>query len=182
MSFRRRQLESLPDWWRQVAYAGTKLLYQPEPKPVVYIIPVKNILGRLALVPYGAHGTIPYDWHPLRRSHYPRGMCDAQDRPGSGSRLFYINSWAMIWSSDHARSGLDSAWEKKKCFRVHMCALIMCLVYFSVCSVVIRALLCVYVLWCTLCSLVHFMLPETLKRAYLSNKIIGSWWTKEHTV
>ncbi len=60
-----------PDWWRQVAYSGTKLLYQPEPEPVVYIIPVKNILGRLALVPYGAHGTIPYDWHPLQRSHYP---------------------------------------------------------------------------------------------------------------
>jgi hypothetical protein len=36
--------------WRQVAYSGTKLLYRPEPKPVVYIIrvpgPVKNILGR----------------------------------------------------------------------------------------------------------------------------------------
>jgi hypothetical protein len=30
---------------RQVAYSGTKLLYQPEPKPVVYIIPVKNIGG-----------------------------------------------------------------------------------------------------------------------------------------
>jgi hypothetical protein len=105
-----------PDWWRQVAYSGTqaKLLYQPEPKPVVYIIPVKNILGRLALVPYGAHGTIPYDWHPLQRSHssyHGLGVCDsdAQGRPGSGSRLFYINSWAMIWSSDHARSGRDAA-------------------------------------------------------------------------
>jgi hypothetical protein len=98
MSCRRRR----PDWWRQVAYSGTKLLYQPEPKPVVYIIPVKNILGRLALVPYGAHGTIPYDWHPLQRSHssyHGLGVCDsdAQGRPGSGSRLFYINSWAMIW-------------------------------------------------------------------------------------
>jgi len=106
MACRRRQ----PDWWRQVAYSGTKLLYQPEPKPVVYIVPVKNILGRLALVPYGEHGTIPYDWHALQRSHYPRGVCDARDRPGSGSRLFYINSWAMIWSSDHARSGRDGNW------------------------------------------------------------------------
>ena len=66
MACRRRQ----PDWWRLVAYSGTKLLYQPEPKPVVYIVPVKNILGRLALVPYGEHGTIPYDWHALQRSHY----------------------------------------------------------------------------------------------------------------
>ena len=93
----------LPDWWRQVAYAGTKLLYQPEPKPVVYIVPVHHILGRLALVPYGAHGTIPYDWHQLQPSHYPRGVCDHPDRPGSGSKLFYINSWALIWSSDHPR-------------------------------------------------------------------------------
>jgi hypothetical protein len=23
------------------------------------------------------------------------------DRPGTGSELFYINSWAMIWPSDH---------------------------------------------------------------------------------
>jgi len=64
-----------PDWWRQVAYTGTKLLYQPEPKPVVYIVPVHHILGRLALVPYGAHGTIPYDWHQLQLSHYRRGAC-----------------------------------------------------------------------------------------------------------
>ena len=113
---RRRQ----PDWWRQVAYTGTKLLYQPEPKPVVYSPlvmsriglglkanradwPWSPILGRLALVSYGAHGTIPYDWHQLQPSHYPRGVCDHRDRPGSGSKLFYINSWAMIWSSDHPR-------------------------------------------------------------------------------
>ena len=41
------------------------LLYQPEPKPVVYIVPIQNILGRLALAPYGEHGTIPYDWRHL---------------------------------------------------------------------------------------------------------------------
>ena len=97
--FRRRQ----PDWWRQVAYTGTKLLYQPQPQPVVYIVPIQNILGRLALAPYGEHGTIPHEWHHLQGSHYPRGVCDSPNRPGSGSKLFYINSWAMIWSSDHPR-------------------------------------------------------------------------------
>ncbi len=57
---RRRQ----PDWWRQVAYTGntgTKLLYQPQPQPVVYIVPIQNILGRLALAPYCEHGTIPHE-------------------------------------------------------------------------------------------------------------------------
>ena len=97
--FRRRQ----PDWWRQVAYTGTKLLYQPQPQPVVYIVPIQNILARLALAPYGEHGTIPHEWHHLQGSHYPRGVCDSPNRPGSGSKLFYINSWAMIWSSDHPR-------------------------------------------------------------------------------
>ncbi len=49
-----------PEWWWEVAYAGTKLLYQPAPQPIVYIVPVTDILGRLALVPYGEHGTIPH--------------------------------------------------------------------------------------------------------------------------
>ncbi len=79
------------------------LLYQPEPKPVVYIVPIQNILGRLALAPIGEHGTIPYDWRHLQGSHYDRGVCDLPNRQGSGSKLFYINSWAMIWSSDHPR-------------------------------------------------------------------------------
>ena len=70
-----------PDWWRQVAYSGTKLLYQPEPQPIVYIFTVRNILGRLAL-----HGTIPYDWRQLQGSHNPRGVCYRQGTPGSGSK------------------------------------------------------------------------------------------------
>ena len=81
-----------PEWWREVAYAGTKLLYQPAPQPIVYIVAVTDILGRLALVPYGEHGTIPHGWRALAR-HYPLGECDHQDRPGSGSKLYYIISW-----------------------------------------------------------------------------------------
>ena len=62
---------------------GPRLLYQPAPQPIVYIIPVTDILGRLALVPYGELGTIPYDWCNLAR-FYPRGECDGQNSPGSG--------------------------------------------------------------------------------------------------
>ena len=71
-------------------------------RPVLYIIPGTDILGRLALVPYSEHGTIPYDWRNLAR-YYPQGECDGQNRPGSGSKLYYINSWAMLWPSDHPR-------------------------------------------------------------------------------
>jgi hypothetical protein len=32
---------------------------------------------------------------------------NSKDKPGSGSKLFYINSWVMIWSSDQPRTGRD---------------------------------------------------------------------------
>ena len=32
---------------------------------------------------------------------YEHGICDKDGEPGSGSSLFYINSWAMIWPTDH---------------------------------------------------------------------------------
>ena len=45
-----------PPWWREAGESGTKKLYQPE--PVVYVVPITSILGRLPLVPAGDHGTI----------------------------------------------------------------------------------------------------------------------------
>jgi hypothetical protein len=59
-----------PNWWREVAYAGTKLLYQPALRQIAYIVPVTDILGSLALVPYGEYVTIPHDWRHLER-YYP---------------------------------------------------------------------------------------------------------------
>ena len=80
------------------------VLYQPEPKPVICIVPINHILGRLALIPDGAHGTIPYDWHQLQPSPSRPGEC-AIPAIGRlvGSKLFYSNSWAMIWWSDQLR-------------------------------------------------------------------------------
>ena len=48
-----------PRWWREAGESGTKKLYQPEPRPVVYVIPITSILGRLPLIPAGDHCTIP---------------------------------------------------------------------------------------------------------------------------
>ena len=90
----------VPPWWRRVAFAGTKQVYHASPKPVIYIVPAQSILGRLALVPVGEHGTIPHSLH-ANSSAFSRGQCDERGQPGSGSKLFYINSWAMIWPSDH---------------------------------------------------------------------------------
>jgi len=48
----------VPSWWKEAGVSGTKQLYEPE-KPVVYIVPITSILGRLPLIPAGDHGTIP---------------------------------------------------------------------------------------------------------------------------
>ncbi len=75
------------NWYPSTAQIGTKLLYMPSPNPVVYVVPLSHILFRLPLIPAG--------------DCYPRGSCDKRGAPGSGSKLFYINSWAMIWSTDY---------------------------------------------------------------------------------
>jgi hypothetical protein len=69
----------------------TNLLYMPSPNPVVYVVPLSHILGRLPLIPAG--------------DCYPRGSCDKRGAQGSGSKLFYINQWAMIWPTDYPAGG-----------------------------------------------------------------------------
>ncbi len=63
----------------------------PSPNPVVYVVPMSHILGRLPLIPAGDCS--------------PRGSCDKRGAPGSGSKLFYINLWVMIWPSDYPAGG-----------------------------------------------------------------------------
>ena len=88
-------------WWPSTAEIGTKLLYMPAPDPVVYIVPLSHILGRLPLLPAGNYGTIPRSMSLRKDACFPRGTCDRAGRPGSGSPLFYINTWAMIWPTDY---------------------------------------------------------------------------------
>jgi hypothetical protein len=86
--------------------AEFKKLYQPEPRPVVYVVPITSILGRPPLIPAGDHGTIqsiPASMRHHKKQHFEYGTCDENARPGSGRKLYYINSWAMCWPSDHAK-------------------------------------------------------------------------------
>ena len=92
-------------WWLSTAQIGTKLLYPPKPDPVLYVFPLSHILGKLPLVPAGDNGTIPREMHGSKDAFYPLGMCDRQGSPGTGSPLFYINSWAMIWPVDYKKDG-----------------------------------------------------------------------------
>jgi hypothetical protein len=89
------------NWWRSTAQVETKLLYLPSPDPVVYVVPLSHILGKLPLIPAGDTGTIPRSMHGRRETSYPLGVCDRHGEPGSGSSLFYINTWAIIWPVDY---------------------------------------------------------------------------------
>ena len=88
-------------WWPSTAQIGPKMLYLPKPRPRVWVVPVSSLLGRLPLIPAGDSGTIPHSMHGLMSASYPGGECDNTDQPGTGSVLFYINSWAMVFPSDH---------------------------------------------------------------------------------
>ena len=88
------------NWWPSTAQIGTKIMYLPS-EPVVYVVPLSYILGKLPLIPAGDHGTIPRSMHGRKEACYRLGVCDRQGMIGSGSPLFYINTWAMIWPTDY---------------------------------------------------------------------------------
>jgi hypothetical protein len=50
-------------WWPSTAQIGTKRMYLPSPEPVVYVVPLSHILGKLPLIPAGDHCTIPRSMH-----------------------------------------------------------------------------------------------------------------------
>ena len=62
-----------PPWWSEAGESGTKLLYQQEQDPEIYIVPITSILGRLPLVPAGDHGTIPAAMRNSRRQLFKHG-------------------------------------------------------------------------------------------------------------
>ena len=75
--------------------------YLPAPEPRVWTVSVTSILVGLPLVPVGDTGTIPFSMASKQQAYFPEGTCDRANAPGSGSKLSYINTWAMVWPSDH---------------------------------------------------------------------------------
>ena len=68
-------------WWPSTAHIGTKMLYlpgcSPDSDPVVYVVQLSHILGRLPLVPTGDAGTIPYSMRDGMAACYEHGICRA---------------------------------------------------------------------------------------------------------
>ena len=81
-------------WLKSV---GSQILYELDHrKPVLYVIPIQNILGKLPVVPVGDTGTIP---HHLRNV-FPGAPGNRRTGAGDGCRMWFVNSWALGWSPD----------------------------------------------------------------------------------
>jgi hypothetical protein len=63
-------------------------------KPILDVIPIQSILGKLPLVPVGDTGTIQ---HSMRNAF---SGAPGEWRPGAGDgcRMWFVNSWALGWS------------------------------------------------------------------------------------
>ena len=76
----------------------SKIIYERRMQSqVLYVVPITSILGRLALVPVGETGTIPFSMRN-ERSDFPGATCDSKDG-GDGNRWWYINSTALKWAT-----------------------------------------------------------------------------------
>jgi hypothetical protein len=76
---------------------GSRVLYELDyRKPVLYVIPIQSILGKLAVVPVGDTGTIPYHL----RNVFPGAPGDRRPGAGDGCGMWFVNSWALGWSRD----------------------------------------------------------------------------------
>ncbi len=77
----------------------SQILYELDHiKPVLYVITMDNILGTLPVVPVGYTGTIQHHlWN-----FFLGAPVDSRQGAGDGCRVWFVNSWAMVWSSDMA--------------------------------------------------------------------------------
>jgi hypothetical protein len=67
-------------------------------KPILYVIPIQSILGKLPLVSVGDTGTI---LHSMRNA-FSGVPGDRRPGAGDGCRMWFVNlnSWALGWSRD----------------------------------------------------------------------------------
>jgi hypothetical protein len=82
---------------REHREASNILLFEPAPHHVMYSMPVADLLAKVPVVPAGDTGTIPPDApFGLGAGRYGDvGRSDRPDKPGTGSRLYFVNRWAM---------------------------------------------------------------------------------------
>jgi hypothetical protein len=97
------------DWLSSTAGIGAKLMYVPSPEPVLCVPVVRlshwhiQVLVMLPLLPAGDFGSIPQSMVSSRDRWFALGTCDRDEggRPGTGSKLCHVDTWAMIWPTDY---------------------------------------------------------------------------------
>ncbi len=63
---------------------GSCVLYELDyKKPILYVIPIESILGKLPVAPVGDTGTIPH----ILRNHFPGAPGDCRPGSGDGCRM-----------------------------------------------------------------------------------------------
>ena len=78
---------------------NSKIIYEQRMQSLVlYVVPISSILGRLALVPVGDTGTIPFSMHH-EKPDFDGATCDSKNGAGDGNRWWYVNSNAMKWAT-----------------------------------------------------------------------------------
>jgi len=99
---------------------GSRVVYELDyKKPILYVIPIQSILGKLPVVPVGDTGTIP---HHLRNT-FSGAPGDRRPGAGDGCTMWFVNSWALGWSLDMYLScneslrvaAREAAWRKVPC-------------------------------------------------------------------
>ena len=76
---------------------GSRVIYELDyKKPILYVIPVESILGKLPVVPVGDTRTI---LHNLR-IRFPGAPGDRREGSRDGCRRWFVNSGALDWSSN----------------------------------------------------------------------------------
>ena len=64
----------------------SKLIYERSMQSqVLYVVPITSTLGRLALVPVGDTGTIPFSMRGETRD-FPVASCDSKEGAGDGNQ------------------------------------------------------------------------------------------------
>ena len=79
----------------------SKIIYERRMQSqVLYVVPITSILGRLAVMPFGDTGTIPFSGSMLNeKPNFSGAICDSKKGAGDGNRWWYINSAAMKWAT-----------------------------------------------------------------------------------
>jgi hypothetical protein len=61
-------------------------------------VSITSIFGRLALIPVGDTGTIPFTMHRESKD-FLGASCDSKLGAGDGNHWWYINSTVMKWAT-----------------------------------------------------------------------------------